>query len=265
MKSFQRFATHAALFTVLVSAVNAAEAAAISAKDLAAKLGELQQDGASYARIKLEVKPAGGAPKTNLQVQIKQQRTASGTDLVYQILWPKERIGEAVLLKQKGNGLSGSLLVDSKVQELSAGQMKESLFGSSLTYGDVLENFFAWENQKIVGTEMVGRVSCQVLESRPGKGQASSSSVVRSLIDTKRFVPLRIDKYSGSEAVKRIETTDVVSDDKNRSIPGMMTITDLKTGAVTNLEGAKLKHGVAYGQGDFTAAALTNISPPKSE
>ena len=48
--------------------------------------------------LRLEVKQPGDTTKITLQLQIKERRTKSATDLVYQVLWPKERKGEAVLL-----------------------------------------------------------------------------------------------------------------------------------------------------------------------
>ena len=77
------------------------EPAAVSAKDLAAGLSALQ-DGASYVRLRLEVKQPADTTKIALQLQIKERRTKSATDLVYQMLWPKERKGEAVLLHKDG-------------------------------------------------------------------------------------------------------------------------------------------------------------------
>ncbi|HEX7261788.1 MAG TPA: hypothetical protein VF258_08235, partial [Luteolibacter sp.] len=93
----------------LALAAGGAEPAAVSAKDLAAKLSDLQQDGSSFVRLKLDIKPGGGGQKIGLQVQVKQRRSANSTELVYQILWPKERAGEAVLLKLNGGQFSGSV------------------------------------------------------------------------------------------------------------------------------------------------------------
>jgi hypothetical protein len=78
--------------------------------------------------------------------------------------------------------------------------MKDAVFGGDLSYADLIENFFAWEQQSIAGTEIVDRVSCQILESRPGKGDRSIYGRVLSWIDPKRLVPLRVEKYfeSGS-------------------------------------------------------------------
>jgi Outer membrane lipoprotein-sorting protein len=70
--------------------------------------------------------------------------------------------------------------------------MNESLFGSDLSYEDVIENFYAWEHQAIAGTEVVDRVSCLILESKPSQSDHSTYASVRSWVDPRRFVPLRV-------------------------------------------------------------------------
>lgn len=80
------------LFTLIAFALSAN--AADTGAELAAKLSASQQDGSSLVRLKMESRGV------TLQLQIKQRRTASATEVVYQILWPKERLGEAVLLKK---------------------------------------------------------------------------------------------------------------------------------------------------------------------
>lgn len=243
--------------TTLAALVSPASAQETDGKALAAQLAGLQQDGSSYARVKMDGKSAEGV-KFALQLQIKQRRTANSTEVIYQVLWPKERAGEAVLLKQSGGEMSGTVFTPpDKVRTLTAGQMKESLLGTSLSYADVLENFFTWSNQKIVGTEVVNKVSCQVLESRSG------SSTVRSWIDTKRVVPMRVEKYLPSGAVvRKIETKNVAKDDTNRNVPAVFTIQDVQKGTSTDVEGSKLRHGVSYDNRDFTAEGLKNVNPP---
>ena len=249
-------------------AAHAAEAPpALSAKDLAARLSGWQQDGSSLVRLKMEVKPSAGAAKFALQLQIKQRRTAKSTEVVYQVLWPKERMGEAVLLKQSAGGAaSGSVFTPpNTVRALNAAQMKEALFGSDLSYTDVLENFFAWDNQAIVGTEVVDRVNCQILESKPGKGD-SGYSAVRTWVDTRRLVPLRIEKYLPSGAVaRRIDTRDVAKDDTGRSVPANMTVSSPQSGSSTNLEGSKLRHDVTFTDRDFTPEGIKELVTPKPE
>ena len=205
--------------TVLSQIAHAAESApsAMSASDLAARLNAWQQDGSSYVRLRMVVsEPAG---KNTFQIQIKGRRTKSSTDVVYQVLWPKERKGEGVLLqKAAGRSITGATFVPpNNLRPLGASQMNEPFFGSGLSYEDLVENFFSWEQQAIVGTEDVDGISCYILESKPGKSARSSYGKVRTWVDSRRLIPLRIEKYATSgQLARRIETSHVVTDDIGR-------------------------------------------------
>jgi hypothetical protein len=248
------------------SSATAADVAAISARELADRLSGLQS-GTSYARLRLEVKQPDGTTKTVLQLQIKERCTKTATDVLYQVLWPKERKGEGVLLhKAGGSPPAGSLFTPpGTVSSLNASQMNEALFGSDLSYQDVTENFFGWENQAIVGNEVLDRVSCLILESRPGKGELSTYASVRSWIDPRRLVPLRIEKYLPTgRLARRIETTRVGTDDKGHSIPADLTVRGPREDSVTELDGSRIKHDVAYTDRDFSSEGLGQISAPSS-
>ena len=235
-----------------------------SAKDLATSLSAMQ-GGPSYVRLRLEVKQPPDTAKTALQLQIKERRTRSATDVIYQVLWPKERKGESVLLhKTAGSPPTGWLYVPpDKPRPLEASHMNEALFGSDLSYQDIIENFFGWENQAIVGTEVLKNVSCLILESKPGKGDASNYARVRSWVDARRLVPLRVEKYLPSgQLARRIETTRVATDDKGRFIPADLTVRGLREDSVTDLDGSRIRHDVSYTDQDFTAERLSVISAP---
>ena len=248
------------------SGVADAEPATISAKDLAASLSALQ-DGASYVRLRLEVKQPIDTTKIALQLQIKERRTTTATEVVYQVLWPKERKGEAVLLhKAEGRAPTGALFIPpDKLRSLDASQMNEALFGSDLSYQDVIENFFAWENQAIAGNEAINRVNCIILDSRPGKGESSPYGSVRSWIDPGRLVPLRVEKYLPSGGLaRRIETTRVATDDKGRFIPANLTVRGSREDSVTELDGSRIKHDMGYADREFTPEGLKDASAPSS-
>jgi hypothetical protein len=70
---------------LLVSSVGAADTQpeAISARDLAARLSAIWQDGASYVRLLLSVKQPPDTTKVALQLQIKERRTRETTDVIY--------------------------------------------------------------------------------------------------------------------------------------------------------------------------------------
>src|SRR5947209_8006634 len=121
---------------LFVTALPAAEPApsAISAKDLANRMSAARQ-GNALIRARLEVR-AGDGSKQVLQLQIKERRTPTATDLLYEVQWPKERKGEAVILHQEAGGAPrGSLILPPHpIRVLEASQMNSGLFGSDLSY-----------------------------------------------------------------------------------------------------------------------------------
>src|SRR3954451_20718480 len=115
---------------VLAQPLRAAEPASLTAKDLAAKLNAAQE-GTSLVRLRMEIQQPPGTTKTTLQVQIKERRTRSSAEALYQVIYPKDRKGEAVLLRSGGGkGTSGYIAgPGEKPRPLSAGQLGESVLG----------------------------------------------------------------------------------------------------------------------------------------
>ena len=247
------------IFIAFAIFAHAAEPAApMTAGELAAHLSALRQDGTSYVRLRLEI---NGAKKETLQLQIKQRRTKNATEVVYQVLFPKERKGESVLLRKMGNRpATGTVFVPPNTTR-PIEDLNGSLLGSDLSYEDVVEDFCAWDQQSIVGTEDVDGVACQILESKPGKGERSTYTRVRTWIDTRRLVPLRIEKYSGPQLLRRIDTTRVVTD-AGHSIPANLTVRSPRNGSTSGLDGSRIKHSVPYTDRDFTPEGIKEITAP---
>jgi outer membrane lipoprotein-sorting protein len=245
--------------TAFVDASGAEE----SAKELAAAVSAKQQ-GDAYVRLRLEVKSAGNAAAETLQIQIKERRTKSATDLVYQVLWPQTRKGESVLLRQEAGGsASGTTFIPpDKSQTLTSAQLREPFFGSDLSYLDVIEDPLSWDNQTITGTDVVNGVNCTVLESKPSKGE-SAYAKVRCWVDPNRLLLMRIEKYLPSGELRvRIDTTRVSNDDKGRPIPANLTVQDPNKGSVTELDGSRIKHNVTFNDSEFTPEGLKQVSAP---
>lgn len=231
----------------------------VSAKALADQLSAAVLDNASSVRLKLEFTPPTGGEKVVLQLQANANRTAAASELLYRVLWPKERKGEGFVLRKAANqAATGSVLtLPDSVTTLTGSGMKEGIFGSALSYEDLVGNFFGWASQEIVGTEVVNRVTCQILESKPGKGDHSSYASVRSWIDTKRMVPIRIEKFGNAGAmVSRIVTTRVAKDDTNRQVPASFTVQRAGDESVTVIEGSNSKHDVTFSATDFSVELL---------
>lgn len=241
---------------------NAAEAAAATASapsgsELASKLSALRDDGSSYVRMKMDT---GG---NTLQIQIKERSTKHSTEVVYQVLWPKERKGESVLVKKSsGSAAQGSIFTPPETVH-SIESAREGVFGSALAYADLVENFYDWKQQSITGAETVNGVNCQILESKPGGGDQSIYGKVKSWIDTRRMVPMRVEKYSTSgQLVRRIDTTRVVGEG-GKQIPADLVVTGPGNGGQTTIDGSKIRHDVSYTDQEFTPAGLKDLNPPK--
>lgn len=261
MNLFRSFTLPVAAAVMGLSSVSIAAdpAPALSASELASRLSTLRQNGSTYVRLRAEVK---GSSNETLQLQIKERRSKSATDVVYQVIWPKERKGESVLLRKSGNRpATGSIFVPPDTTR-PIDDLKGSLLGGDLAYEDVVEDFFAWSQQAIVGTEDVDRVPCQILESKPGKGERSIYGSVRSWIDTRRMLPLRVEKYSSSgQLVRRIDTTRVVSD-AGKNIPANLTVRGTR-GTTTELDGSRIKHDMNYTDRDFSPEGLKDTTTPR--
>jgi len=231
----------------------------MTAKDLAERLSAVRQNPASYVRLRMDIK---GATTETLQIQIKERRTKSSSDVVYQVLYPKERKGESVLLRKAGNRpASGSVFLPPNTLR-PIDDLKEPLFGSDLSYEDIVHDFFAWDQQAIVGTEKVDGVNCMILESKPGKDERSIYASVRSWIDVRRLVPLRVEKYADSgQLVRRIATTRVVND-AGHQIPANLEVSGARPDSLTLLDGSRIRHNVSYTDRDFTVEGLKELAAP---
>src|SRR3954468_7017934 len=120
-----RHLTRANLFATicLCLALTPFASAADSGSDLAAKLWA-KESGSKFIRIRIQ------AGSDTLQVQIKSRVAGSVSDIVYQILFPKERKGESVLLHRSGHNFSGTLFAPpNNLKSIESAEMKQSLFG----------------------------------------------------------------------------------------------------------------------------------------
>lgn len=242
-----------------------AEGESLSATEMAAKLGKVVEDGDSATRLRLNILPAGGGEKEVLQVQVKARRTSEKTDVLYQVLWPKDSKGRAFLIQQEGEAApKGVAYTPPKtLVPLNESKMKDSLLGSNLAYQDVIENFFRWKNQSVTGKETVDRVECVILESKPGSKDSTPYSKVKSWIDPRRLVALRVEKYDASgKLARKIETTRVAKESGNY-IPASMVVSRPGGKAVTEIEGSNIRHDVKFKDKDFTTSSLNDFRLPR--
>lgn len=253
-----------ALFFILETAGRGEEA--LSAKDLAAQLSKVVEDGESATRLRLKIKPIKGEGETVVQVQVKARRSAAKTEIMYQVLWPKDSKGQAFLVQREGKGTAKGVAYTppKTLDQLAGEEMKEPVFGSDLAYQDVVENFFNWEQQQLAGKETVDRAECVILESKPGSGDATPYGKVRSWIDPQKLVVLKVEKYDASgQLVRSIETTRVYKDERKLYMPASLLVRRSGSGTVTEIEGSNIRRDVEFKDQDFTTKALNDFRLPR--
>ena len=219
---------------------------------LAAKL-RAKESGSTFVRIRMQ------AGNQILQVQIKSRVSAGAADIVYQILFPKERKGESVLLHRSGNKFSATLFTPPNTTKQIV-EMSQALFGTDLSFEDIIDSPFAWSQQAIVGTQDIDRFPCQILESKPG-GHTSSYASVKTWVDPRRMVPLQIEKYDSSgKVVRRINITRMLLDGGD-SLPADLEVSGPRA-SVTHITGSSIKRGLNFPEVEFTADGLKELKTP---
>jgi outer membrane lipoprotein-sorting protein len=232
--------------------------AADSTPDLVAAL-RAKEAGSAFVRVRMQI---GSGEKQVFQLQIKSRISDAASDIVYQVLFPKEHKGEAILLHRSGDKFTGTTFTPpNTVKQIPSGQMNQPLFGSDLSYEDIVDNPLRWSQQAIVGNEAIDNIPCQIVESKPGNGHSSSYASVKTWVDPRRLVPLRIEKYdSAGKVVRRINIVRVLLDG-NDSLPADLKIYGPR-GTVTEITGARIKRGLAYPDTEFAPDGLKQLTAP---
>ena len=233
----------AALLVVAFSCGLRAEAS-LTAAQLAERLATAVEDGEATARARFKT----GAGEV-LQVQIKSRRGPGRTAVAYEVLWPAERKGETIILRRSGGGAPDGWIksLSCEPKQLGSAQLTDGIFGSELAVRDVIENFFRWGNQALAGEERIGNADCVILESRPTGKDTTSYGKVRSWIDPRRMVAMRVEKYDRTgRLVRRIETTQVAKDDQGRHVPAAMEVTQAGRPGTTEISGSNIRHDVRH-------------------
>lgn len=250
------------IFTAaLLPAILLSQSNTHTAAELIAGVKGAKPQGGFHARLRMEHRPAGGKPVV-MQVQVKKRAAADGTaESLYQLLFPKERKGEGLLLRAKDGSFSGFTITPGQsAQPLKPADRNAGVFGTALSIDDAIAEFLNWSSHEITGKEKLGAVQCAVIESRPSPS-AKEKAVV--WVDESRLAAMKIEMRSADcKLAKTIVTNKVMRGSTGYYAPVDVTITDHASGAVTEIEGVRSQSGLSYTDADFSEAALKSITLP---
>lgn len=239
------------------ASAHGAETRQLSAAEYMAGAKAARPKGGVYIRARLV------QGKTVMQIQIKRRNLSNGaSDQLYQVIYPKERLGESLLLHITGSSFTGiSFKPGGAPHKLTGADRRTGVFGTDLTIDDALADFFDWKHHVIIGHENAGPVPCAVIESKPDRAGSGPSKTV-SWIDEKRYVPMRVQVFEGGDKpVRTVDTESVMRTSSGYYMPTKLTITSSATGAQTTVDGSSSKADVPYTDADFTEQAAQKVTP----
>jgi len=234
---------------------------------LAAQDSKKEYTGAELIAAVKAAKPKGdiqiraslqqtGKPK--LQIQIKHHTASNGDRLqLHQVLFPKDRKGEGLLLRITDSGFTGwTFKPGGQPVAMKLGDRTMGLFGTDLLVEDVLGDFLNWKTHRLVRKENLGPVGCSVVESVAAAGVTGSVKTVRSWIDDRRLVPQKVELLDGAGKVVR----SIVTQRVHRSSTGYFVPTEFvissASGSETKVTGSGVREDLSFTDADFSEAAL---------
>ena len=227
------------------------------AHQLVAKVIEANRTSGFRVRAKLVVTTANPEHREVKQLLIKSRTEGKTTTTLYQILWPAESKGQSLLIERRGDSVSGFLFEPpGTVKKLSATLLAQPFFGSDLAIEDLVEDFWDWPSQKIVGEETIDKRLCTIVESRPPADAASSYLVVKTWIAPELALPLRVEKFGKNRRLVRRITADRIMKVNNRWTAANIIVDPDGGNSRTVLEGSKSERDLDLPAAEFTLEAI---------
>ena len=240
----------------------AAAAEVPTAEELISKVEAAQRTSGFRTRAKLVRTTPGSKAQEVMQLVIKGRREGETTRVLYQILWPKQRMGQALVVETSADGSVGGFLFeppDRKIP-LTPKVMARPLFGTDVTVEDVAEAYWRWPNQKLVGEETVSARPCRILESRPRPGTVTAYSLVKTWIAPDIALPMVVEKFGKDGALlKRFVAAKVVKQSPASWAAAILVVDSAGGRGRTTLEGTRSDRDMDIPAEQFTLEALEKV------
>lgn len=193
---------------------------------LAARVVDKQKTPGFRLRGRLTRRDAAGAVLVAANIRAFARTQGATSHLIYQVLWPAEHEGYALLFHRDRASLvaTGSLVEPTRVVvPLGDATRARRFLDTDLFVDDLIEDFWRWPGQRVVGSAVVDGRTCDILESRAADSSAWPWPIVRSWIDRERATPLRVEKRDAmGQPARQISFT--VSSRKDAVVPARLTI-----------------------------------------
>ncbi len=237
--------------------------AAISADRLIEQVMDAKKTSGFRMRATLTHITAGSGAKNVRQLLIKGRRDGDATMTLYQVLWPSELAGQALVIEDPGDHRTRGFLYEAgTATPLTDAELAERLFDSDLRIEDVVDGFWFWPYHRIAGEDAVEEHRCVLIDFRPGPDTPTVYSLVRTCVAPDLVLSLRVEQFGrAGELVKQIVAGRLVRW-KNRWLAGTLTVTTADRQSRTVLAGSKYEPDLQVPAVEFTMDAIRSFPRP---
>jgi hypothetical protein len=129
-------------------------------------------------------------------------------------------------------------------------------FGTDFSFEDLEERDISLFDYKLLGEETIDGAACWKMESKPKESKSSQYTASVLWIRKDNYVTARIENYSNSKLVRRIDYSDLEKVD-NIWTPRTVEVLDAVRNSRTVLKIEKLQYNAPMKDEDFTLEALS--------
>ncbi len=219
----------------------------LSAMDLAVKIYHRPNGDDSIQTGKMILIDKGHKPRIRVSTTYTQDKIPGEVKTLIRFSKPTEVKHTSLLgIDKVGKNNTQWLFLPAlkRVRKISADRKNGKFVGSDIYYQDMQDRNPNEDNHKLLGTQKIKGVSCQLLQSTPKPGSNYLYSKRIACIHLKSLLPLNAEFYINDELVKTWKTV------KLKKIQGFWTITEslitaTESGHITRL----ITEKISYNQG----------------
>jgi len=145
----------------------------------------------------------GHAPRIRELVTYRLEKSKGETANLIRFIEPEDIAGTGLLSIDKADGKSEQWLylpALDRVRRISGDRKGGRFVGSDLYYEDLQERKPAEDRHRLIGSESISGVACEILESVPVDPDNSIYRKRVSWIDPATYLPMRVDSYEKDDS-----------------------------------------------------------------
>lgn len=150
--------------------------------------------------------------------------TARGSSQTY--VFPKNDLQLSLTIGENGSTLKRRTSDADTWKPVSRAELTTAVFGSDITFGDLVMDFLNWDGTKVLGTDDIKTVPCYAYQVNVPAAEKTNFDSVRYWVASEHSAIIRADALNGKgEVVRRIEVNGITKIGKTPVMKEMMIST----------------------------------------